>query len=62
MDKFFIICNTNIVGNTMFGALSGSAVAASIAVGGVMLPEEEGPYRSKSDSSKRCILQVCSFN
>ena len=32
---------TNIVGNTMFGALSGSAVAASIAVGGVMLPEEE---------------------
>ena len=35
------LAHTNIVGNTMFGALSGSAVAASIAVGGVMLPEEE---------------------
>ena len=34
------LAHTNIVGNTMFGALSGSAVAASIAVGGVMLPEE----------------------
>ena len=31
------LAHTNIVGNTM----SGSAVAASIAVGGVMLPEEE---------------------
>lgn len=35
------LAHTNIVGTTMFGALSGSAVAASIAVGGVMLPEEE---------------------
>lgn len=35
------LAHTNIVGNTMFGALSGSSVAASIAVGGVMLPEEE---------------------
>lgn len=35
------LAHTNIVGNTMFGTLSGSAVAASIAVGGVMLPEEE---------------------
>lgn len=35
------LAHTNIVGNTMFGALSGSAVAASIAVGGVMLPMEE---------------------
>lgn len=35
------LAHINIVGNTMFGALSGSAVAASIAVGGVMLPEEE---------------------
>lgn len=35
------LAHTNIVGNTMFGALSGSAVAASIAVGGVMLPQEE---------------------
>ncbi len=35
------LAHTNIVGNTMFGALSGSAVAASIAVGGVLLPMEE---------------------
>lgn len=35
------LAHTNIVGNTMFGALSGSAVAASIAVGGVTLPMEE---------------------
>ena len=35
------LAHTNIVGNTMFGALSGSAVAASIAVGGVMLPEDK---------------------
>ena len=35
------LAHTNIVGNTMFGALSGSAVAASIAVGGVMLPMKE---------------------
>ncbi len=42
------LAHTNIVGNTMFGALSGSAVAASIAVGGVMLPmEEEAGYDKK---------------
>ena len=35
------LAHTNIVGNTMYGALSGSAVAAYIAVGGVMLPMEE---------------------
>ena len=42
------LAHTNIVGNTMFGALSGSAVAASIAVGGVMLPEEEAAGYDKS--------------
>lgn len=35
------LAHTNIVGNTMFGALSGSSVAASIAVGGVLIPMEE---------------------
>ena len=40
------LAHTNIVGNTMFGALSGSAVAASIAVGGVMLPEEPDMIKS----------------
>lgn len=34
------LAHTNIVGNTMFGSLSGSAVAASVAVGGVMIPME----------------------
>lgn len=34
------LAHTNIVGNTMFGALSGSAVAASVAIGGVMIPME----------------------
>ncbi|EDH1375852.1 TRAP transporter large permease subunit [Salmonella enterica] len=29
---------TNIVGNMMFGAISGSAIAASISIGGVMVP------------------------
>lgn len=34
------LAHTNIVGNTMFGSLSGSAVAASVAIGGVMIPME----------------------
>lgn len=34
------LAHTNIVGNTLFGSISGSAVAASIAVGGVMIPLE----------------------
>ena len=42
------LAHTNIVGNTMFGALSGSAVAASIAVGGGLLPMEgKGGYGKK---------------
>lgn len=35
------LAHTNIVGNTLFGSLSGSAVAASVAIGGVMIPMEE---------------------
>ena len=34
------LAHTNIVGNTLFGSLSGSGVAASIAVGGVIIPME----------------------
>ncbi|MDU4889333.1 MAG: TRAP transporter large permease [Clostridium sp.] len=34
------LAHTNIVGNTLFGSLSGSAVAASVAIGGVMIPME----------------------
>lgn len=42
------LAHTNIVGNTMFGSLSGSAVAASVAVGGVMIPMEvEAGYDKK---------------
>ncbi|HGJ6320661.1 TPA: TRAP transporter large permease [Salmonella enterica subsp. enterica serovar Virchow] len=38
---------TNIVGNMMFGAISGSAIAASTSIGGVMVPmsAREGYYR-----------------
>lgn len=32
---------TNIAGNTMFGSLSGSGIAAATAIGGVMLPLEK---------------------
>lgn len=36
---------TNIAGNTMFGAISGSGIAAATAIGGVMLPlEKENGY------------------
>lgn len=35
------LAHTNIVGNTFFGMISGSSVAASIAIGGVMIPMEE---------------------
>lgn len=35
------LAHTNILGNTLFGSISGSSVAASIAVGGVMIPMEE---------------------
>lgn len=38
------IAQTNIVGNMLFGCVSGSAIAASTAIGGVMIPfaEKEG--------------------
>lgn len=41
------LTHTNIVGNMMFGAISGSAIAASTSIGGVMVPmsEKEGYSR-----------------
>lgn len=42
------LAHTNIVGNMMFGAISGSAIAASTAVGGVMVPMGEKEGYSKS--------------
>lgn len=38
------LTHTNILGNMMFGSISGSAIAASTAIGGVMIPlsEKEG--------------------
>ncbi|UYG00777.1 TRAP transporter large permease [Halomonas sp. GD1P12] len=41
------LAHTNIVGNMMFGAISGSAIAASTSIGGVMVPmsEKEGYSR-----------------
>ena len=35
------LAHTNILGNTLFGSLSGSSVAASVAIGGVLIPMEE---------------------
>nr|WP_067286381.1 TRAP transporter large permease [Marinobacterium profundum] len=42
------LTHTNIVGNMMFGAVSGSAIAASTSIGGVMVPmsEKEGYART----------------
>jgi tripartite ATP-independent transporter DctM subunit len=42
------LTHTNIVGNMMFGAVSGSAIAASTSIGGVMVPmsEKEGYQRT----------------
>ena len=35
------LAHTNILGNTLFGSLSGSSVAASVAIGGVLIPMEK---------------------
>lgn len=47
------LAHTNIVGNMMFGAISGSAIAASTSIGGVMVPmgEREGYSRSFAASA-----------
>lgn len=35
------LAHTNVVGNMLFGSLSGSGTAAAVAIGGVMIPMEE---------------------
>ncbi|MBB3141867.1 TRAP transporter large permease [Halomonas organivorans] len=47
------LAHTNIVGNMMFGAISGSAIAASTSIGGVMVPMgvKEGYSRPFSASA-----------
>lgn len=46
------LAHTNIVGNAIFGTISGSSVAACIAVGGVMIPmEEKNGYDKKYASA-----------
>lgn len=42
------LAHTNILGNTLFGSLSGSSVAASVAIGGVLIPMEEKEGYDKS--------------
>lgn len=35
------LAHTNVVGNMLFGSISGSSVAAAAAIGGVMSPLQE---------------------
>ena len=44
------LAHTNVVGNMLFGSISGSSVAAAAAIGGVMSPlqEKEGYDRTYS--------------
>src|SRR5699024_3581389 len=35
------VAHTNIIGNALFGSISSSAIAASTAIGGVMVPLQE---------------------
>lgn len=45
------LAHTNIIGNMLFGAISGSAIAASTAVGGTLIPLEEKDGYDKSYSA-----------
>lgn len=45
------LAHTNIIGNMLFGAISGSAIAASTAVGGTLIPLEEKEGYEKSYSA-----------
>lgn len=45
------LAHTNIIGNMLFGAISGSAIAASTAVGGTLIPLEEKDGYEKSYSA-----------
>src|SRR5699024_3178601 len=35
------LAHTNIIGNSLFGAISSSAIAASTAIGGIMVPMQQ---------------------
>jgi len=52
------LAHTNILGNTLFGSLSGSSVAASIAVGGVLIPMEEKEGYDKKFASAANIASA----
>lgn len=52
------LAQTNIVGNAIFGSISGSAVAATIAVGGVMIPMEEKEGYDKKFASAANIASA----
>ena len=45
------LAHTNVVGNMLFGSLSGSGTAAAVAIGGVMIPMEEKEGYSKEFSA-----------
>ena len=49
------LAHTNILDNTLFGSLSGSSVAASVAIGGVLIPmEEKEGYDKKFAAAVAC--------
>ena len=50
------LAHTNVLANMFFGALSGSAVAAASAIGGIMAPmEEEEGYDPAFSTCEYCI-------
>lgn len=53
------LAHTNVIANMLFGSLSGSAIAAAAAVGGVMAPLEE---KEGYDPSFSAAVNVCSAN
>ena len=55
------LAQTNVLGNMLFGALSGSAVAAAAAIGGTMAPMEKMTDSDRPSSRmKRDIDSDCS--
>lgn len=58
------LAHTNVLGNALFGSISSSAIAASTAIGGVLIPQQveedmTGSLRQRSIS--RQLRQVWSF-
>ena len=52
------LTHTNILGNMLFGSISGSAIAASTAIGGVMIPLSEKEGYDKSFSAAAYIASA----